>query len=1162
MATECPENRRRRHFSLEDMIWNAPVMPSSEAPKIDAHDASNLMRHVALEALSLPERIELFRRCPDVFSENPNLSRKRLANWRHVLGVPEGEPITRRLASLGLEAGELDLLLGDLRPDAIETMETPSWWSICEGVLSRAQMLEPGELPTAEFFTGEGSPEASGEDSPDEGSPEPMLPFEHALGVWVQVGTDLLRAAPARVESIIGPAMLRREQRGLLENLCILARSTLLSRFQAQKLQMYDSNDLALGLFASDPPRDAYISTVAGVLNDGAAGLMRSRPALARLLATRVECWVRTLTEFARHLEDDRPLLERVFNGDEPLGALVSGGRGISDSHNGGRAVVVCRFESGTKIVYKPRDMAVDEAWNRIVEAFNLGADTQLQLKTLTVLNRGGYGWMEFSARTPCEDEAEVRAYYVRMGSLLALIHALQGNDFHLENVVAAGAYPVAIDLETISVPDPHADTGGIEPDLASEQVARSVLRTQLLPSVMAMRGRDGMRNLGAVGVEVEEKQRRHRTHRKMDKVNTDFLRWVTVPGDDPALQLDDQSKVERADGEKVDPNRYSSEVISGYQRAYRSILESHATWLAVDGPLTALEGAWVRVLNRSTNIYYRLLLETCSDRCLVSGLDRSIHSERLLVNQESTEAADESLQALTYTLASVEQAALLRGDIAYFLSRGRGSDYFSPDAVSGEPIQVAGAQLKESAFECARDQIRAMEESNLDLQIFLMRSSYLVAQISVDGMMHGDFETAVKADENPTQGPDPLELDAWILRSLQEIDGLAVRLEGRVNWIDAKMDPNTQTAQPAAMAASLYDGRGGLALLFEWAYRYFGDEYWLDLARQSIAWEFQMASAVSEGKRFSGFDVEGPAGLVSGRTGLITAAWVIGRHEGQGAYREVAKELLTGLNDRIIERDTSYDVVGGSAGYLLLAMHLDREESIAGLEPVLEALSDHLVHHATDTDGIGWVSRFGQKALNGFGHGRAGIGLALLEAGTRLNRPDLRELGLAALKAESEMRGDDPAIGWPDLRGLRTGDPIPPRQFFHAWCAGSDGVALSRCAALQYADDRFLKEDLDFSIAAMQKPNAVLVRSHLCCGSAGRAETWRGIRKLTGDTTKATLASAALARCVDVTEVDCTSPASGTLGLGLWQGTAGRIWSAMSELRQDDNASILLLRP
>ena len=69
-------------------------MPSSGALKIDAHDASSLMRHVVLGSLSLSERIELFRRCPDVFSENPNLSGKRLANWRHVLGVPEDAVVT------------------------------------------------------------------------------------------------------------------------------------------------------------------------------------------------------------------------------------------------------------------------------------------------------------------------------------------------------------------------------------------------------------------------------------------------------------------------------------------------------------------------------------------------------------------------------------------------------------------------------------------------------------------------------------------------------------------------------------------------------------------------------------------------------------------------------------------------------------------------------------------------------------------------------------------------------------------------------------------------------------------------------------------------------------------------------------------------------------
>ena len=208
------------------------------------------------------------------------------------------------------------------------------------------------------------------------------------------------------------------------------------------------------------------------------------------------------------------------------------------------------------------------------------------------------------SSQRNCEDEAEIRAYYGRLGSLLALIHALQGNDFHLENVVAAGPYPVAIDLETISVPDPMVDTGGIELDPATERVGHSVLRTLLLPSVIAMRGREGVRNLGAVGVEVEHEMGLPSTHRRLDKINTDFVRWVELSGDDPRLGPDDQSRVERSDGVTVDPDDYRTEVVDGYQDAYRSILEHQASWLAEDGPLTALEDAWVRVLNRATNVY------------------------------------------------------------------------------------------------------------------------------------------------------------------------------------------------------------------------------------------------------------------------------------------------------------------------------------------------------------------------------------------------------------------------------------------------------------------------------------------------------------------------------------------------------------------------------
>jgi lantibiotic modifying enzyme len=147
-------------------------------------------------------------------------------------------------------------------------------------------------------------------------------------------------------------------------------------------------------------------------------------------------------------------------------------------------------------------------------------------------------------------------------------------------------------------------------------------------------------------------------------------------------------------------------------------------------------------------------------------------------------------------------------------------------------------------------------------------------------------------------------------------------------------------------------------------------------------------------------------------RPGLVAAFWAIGRHEGQGVYRELARGLLTDLTDRIIERDTTFDVVGGTAGYLLLALHLEKEEPIPCVEPLLGALGNHISRNVTNVDGTGWRVGPNRRPLNGFGHGRAGTGLALLAVGTRLNRAEFRELGLSALRAEHEMRSREPEYG------------------------------------------------------------------------------------------------------------------------------------------------------
>ena len=53
---------------------------------------------------------------------------------------------------------------------------------------------------------------------------------------------------------------------------------------------------------------------------------------------------------------------------------------------------------------------------------------------------------------------------------------------------------------------------------------------------------------------------------------------------------------------------------------------------------------------------------------------------------------------------------------------------------------------------------------------------------------------------------------------------------------------------------------------------------------------------------------------------------------------------------------------------------------------------------------------------------------------------------------------------------------------------------------------------------------------------------------------------SAMLHHSIDVEETDPTLPEHGTVGIGLFQGACGRVWSALSE-RMDDDASVTLLR-
>src|SRR5262249_26293281 len=128
------------------------------------------------------------------------------------------------------------------------------------------------------------------------------------------------------------------------------------------------------------------------------------------------------------------------------------------------------------------------------------GDSAPFGFRTLAVLDREEYGWMEFAAAEPCQTPAEVARFHERLGGLLAVLYALAATDCHYENLIAAGEHPVVVDLESLFHPQiQRGKQARPHEDLRSQFALHSVLRVGLLPFQIGQR--DGFEGVDISGV-------------------------------------------------------------------------------------------------------------------------------------------------------------------------------------------------------------------------------------------------------------------------------------------------------------------------------------------------------------------------------------------------------------------------------------------------------------------------------------------------------------------------------------------------------------------------------------------------------------------------------------------------------------------------------------
>jgi lantibiotic modifying enzyme len=155
------------------------------------------------------------------------------------------------------------------------------------------------------------------------------------------------------------------------------------------------------------------------------------------------------VVEVLKRVARDRGALARFFFDSHAIGTIKDVRLGLSDRHNGGRSVALIEFSAGRRVIYKPRSGKSESAWFSLLARINRNG-FHPNLRLVRLLLRKGYYWMEYVEVASCENQGAVRRFYERMGALIAAAYFLKAVDCHRENIIAAGDYPVLVDIDAL----------------------------------------------------------------------------------------------------------------------------------------------------------------------------------------------------------------------------------------------------------------------------------------------------------------------------------------------------------------------------------------------------------------------------------------------------------------------------------------------------------------------------------------------------------------------------------------------------------------------------------------------------------------------------------------------------------------------------------------
>jgi type 2 lantibiotic biosynthesis protein LanM len=771
------------------------------------------------------------------------------------------------------------------------------------------------------------------------------------------------------------------------------------------------------GLLRGDSPHERFQHFIERLRQpDVTLALLEEYPVLARQLVICIEQWVMSGLTFVRHLAEDWNAVQTTVTVGADPGVVVEI-QSAGDGHQGGQSVLLLRFSSGFRLVYKPRSLAVDAHFQQLLDWLN-ERGSHPPFRTLKVLDRGTHGWVEFVATAGCTSPEQVERFYERIGGHLALLYALEATDIHAENLAAAGEHPVLLDLETVCGPRITAERARMPADqIAVEAMQSSVLRVMLLPRrIWHTEKSDGI-DLG--GLVNQEGQLTPYAVSRWEYGSTDEMRLVRK-----RVVMSGSGNTPTLNGHGLDALDYVEAIVAGFVSIY-SLLERHREdLLSDDGPLAPFANDEVRVVLRPTQTYAALLRESYHPDALRNGLDRDRLFDRLWVHADDIPCVR--------SLIGAERADLHRGDIPRFTTRPNARNLWSA------PDRCFPGVLHETGMSMVRARLEQLSERDRATQVWYIRAS-LATTAAGTGRTRRITPRGVAVEV--TADREGLLTAARAVAD--RLAALAVRSHDDATWTGLTRQ-NERHVAPGPLGTDLYDGLPGIVLFLAHLGEAMQERAYRALAQAALTALRRCVERSRAGTR--------PAitriGAFTGWGGLIYTLTHLGALWQQGSLLDDAQAFVERLRPLIAE-DSELDIVEGAAGAIMTLLGLyQAQPSERTLTAAIEC-GLHLQH---------CVDAAERTFLTGFSHGAAGMASALLQLASVSGDGSFAKTAMKLIAHERRLFNPDRG-NWPDLR-------IPDEAIFQVtWCHGAPGIGMARLRSLEFVDDSQIRAEIDAAL-------------------------------------------------------------------------------------------------